>query len=380
MAVDFTWEIKTRIHFGTNIYEDALQKERKLTKGSMLIVTTGHTLKENGTIARIEDILRQNGTKNVATYIGHGANPEITEAEAAGKIAREINAQAVLGIGGGSAMDLAKAAAIAAVSDVPLRDYLTKGIDAPEDTLPIIAMPTTAGTGSELSKGAIMSDTELGIKGGIRGEHVAPRVAIVDAALTWTMPERLTMETGFDAFAHAAESYMSLKANPMSEMLSIKVIQLIGENLPKLKQDLDNHDARERMSCASMMMGMNLYNVGNCLPHRMQYPIGALTHTSHAAGLAALYQAWIGEEYKICSERVNDIYEALGIGKPQSADDAREKMKAWLKTLGIANTLEDLGVKADEIDGLVSKVTGNIASDRLARQDGIIKRIYEESQ
>ena len=77
---------------------------------------------------------------------------------------------------------------------------------------------------------------------------------------------------------------------------------------------------------------------------------------------------------------MNDIYEALGIGKPQSADDAREKMKAWLKTLGIANTLEDLGVKADEIDGLVSKVTGNIASDRLARQDGIIKRIYEESQ
>lgn len=167
----------------------------------------------------------------------------------------------------------------------------------------------------------------------------------VYAVLTWSMPEKLTMETGFDALAHAIESYLSRKANLHSEQLSLQAIRLIGANLPKLKQDLSDREAREKMSYASMLMGMNLYNVGNCLPHRMQYPIGAATGTSHAMGLAALYPAWIKAEYKVYQGKVMDVFRCLLNRTPRSAQEAEELMANFLMELGLCVSLEELGVK-----------------------------------
>lgn len=374
----FTWEVPTRIHFGTGIYRQALSEEKAMLAGKcVLLVTTGHTLLDNGTAADVESALRQNGCENVVSYVGHGANPEIKEAEEAGQLAKTKGVDLVLGLGGGSAMDLAKAAAVAAVSPHSLREHLTSGIPAPPETLPIIAMPATAGTGSELSKGAIMSDGEMGVKGGIRGRYLTPCVAIVDARFTWSMPAKLTMETGFDAFAHAAESYLSLKANPLSMGLSLQAIRLIGANLSRLLRNIDDDAARENMSYASLTMGMNLYNVGNCLPHRLQYPIGAATHTSHAAGLAALYPAWIKAEYRVCPEKVRDIFQALGLAVPDSAETAAQGFQRWLHTLGIDYTLQSLGVQEQDLTALAEAVTGNLLSDSLGSEAGAAKRLYQ---
>lgn len=378
--MNFTWEVPTRIHFGTNICAEALAKEKDSIQGrNVLLVYTGHTLKDNGTLDKVEKMLMENGATSVLTYCGHGANPEVSEAEEAGKLIRENDINLLVGLGGGSAIDLTKGAAVAAVSDISLSEYLVKGIPAPEKVLPIIALPTTAGTGSELSKGAILSDKSLTLKGGVRGKSLAPKVAIVDAAFTWSMPKHLTMETGFDALAHAIESYLSKRANLHSENLSLQAIRLIGENLPKLNQNLDDHEAREKVSYACMLMGMNLYNVGNCLPHRMQYPIGALTGTSHATGLAALYPAWIGEEYKVVPHKVKNIFKNM-VGKiPHAPIEAREIMVCFLTKLGIYNTLNDLGISKQEVSRLVDKISGNISVDPIGTQKNICGRIYQES-
>ncbi|SHK69850.1 alcohol dehydrogenase [Selenomonas ruminantium] len=378
--MNFTWEVPTRIHFGTNICAEALSKEKEiLFNRRALLVFTGHTLQDNGTLDKVKGLLEENGCAMVTTYGGHGSNPEICEAEEAGRIVRENKLNLIVGFGGGSAIDLAKGAAVAAASDISLSDYLVKGIPAPENLLPIIAMPTTAGTGSELSKGAILSDKNLAIKSGIRGKSQAPKVAIVDAAFTWSMPKQLTMETGFDALAHAIESYISLKANRHSENLSLQAIKIIGENLRKLNENLDDHEAREKMSYASMLMGMNLYNVGNCLPHRMQYPIGALTGTSHAAGLAALYPSWMKEEYKVCSEKIIRLFELLELNKPKDANDVKKIIKDFIMRIQIYEPLSGMGVETKDIGLMIQKIKGDLSSDAIAVKTDITEYIYLES-
>ena len=131
------------------------------------------------------------------------------------------------------------------------------------------------------------------------------------------------METGFDVLAHGAESYLAVKANPFSEMLSEKAIRIAGECLPILWNQPAHPEAREKMCFASMLMGMNLANVGTCLPHRMQYPVGAATDTSHAAGLLALYPAWIRYEYDVNQEKVRDIVQWLTGNRPQDGQQAQ---------------------------------------------------------
>lgn len=376
----FTWEIPTRIHFGTGICAEALAKEKEtLNCRNALLVYTGHTLRDNGSLDKLKSLLEQNGCNRVMLYCGHGANPKVSEAEEAGRLITENNIDLIIGFGGGSAIDLAKGAAVAAASHTRLSDYLVKGLPAPEKVLPIIAIPTTAGTGSELSKGAILSDEKLKIKGGIRGKSLAPKIAIVDAAFTHSMPKKLTMETGFDALAHAIESYLSKKANLHSENLSLQAIRLIGENLPQLHANLDDHEAREKMSYASMLMGMNLYNVGNCLPHRMQYPIGAATGTSHAAGLAALYPVWIREEYKAVPDKVIDIFRALVNRVPRNLSEAEELLVNFLAEQELYITLTELGIEEQQISTMAKEIRGDISADYVGGEAGICERIYRRS-
>jgi len=159
----------------------------------------------------------------------------------------------------------------------------------PGKVLPLVAIPTTAGTGSELSKAAIITDESRKIKKGIRGAALYPKVAIVDSVFTESVPYNITMETGFDVLAHGLESYISKSASPYTEMQSEQALRIVGTYLPALAENLQDREAREKMSFASMIMGINLGHASTCLPHRMQYHLGAHTDTSHGAGLEALF-------------------------------------------------------------------------------------------
>lgn len=361
----------SKTYFGSGCAEEAVKREKHVFGDRSLLITTGGALNRLGFVDEIIGWL----DAEVVCYDKVTANPDVAEIREAVRLGKEHGVSSVIGFGGGSAIDAAKAAAVGIASDIDVEDYLLKDITPPESTLPIIAIPTTSGTGAELSRGAILSSREKKIKSGIRGDKVAPAVAIVDPTYTFSLPMNVTMETGFDVFAHAAESYCAEKANPFSEMLSEKAIKIVGEALPRLRDHLNDTEAREWMSFASHIMGYNVRDVGNCLPHRLQYPIGVETETSHGAGLAALYPAWMKHEQGVKEERVNRILDWLGCEK---AEDAGERIKKWLDNLKISRTITDLG-NAMTAEELAGKVTGNLKNDKLADEEGIVVRLYQES-
>ena len=344
-----------------------------------MLVTTGRSLVKYGYLDELLNILKELLDEKVFVFEKISANPQLEEVKHAIKFGKEKSIQCVIGFGGGSSIDAAKAIAVGIAASDDIENYLLNGKEPDEKTLPIIAIPTTAGTGSELSKGAIISSKIHQIKAGIRGKNILPKVAIVDDVFTWTVPLRITMETGFDVLAHAIESFVAVKANCFSEMLSEKAIRIVGENLPLLYNNINNHDARKQMCFASMIMGMNLANVGTCLPHRMQYAIGAYTDTSHGAGLLAIYPKWIRYEYQVNSEKINKVLYWLGGIQADTSEQAEELMVSFFKKMDISYSLSDLNIHGDMIERLMEKVTGNLANDKLASKHNIVKSIFTDT-
>lgn len=370
----------TKIYFGRNQCQQALEKEKALWQGNLMVVSTGRSLYRLGYLGRLLDWLQVlRGGRKPIVFDSISANPRLEEIQRGVALGRSENVDVVLGFGGGSAMDAAKAIAAGLGTEEPVERLLLEGIAPTADTPPIVAIPTTAGTGSELSKGAIISDLHRGIKTGIRGEHICPALAIVDPSFTDQIPRQTTMETGFDVLAHATESLVSRKATPFSRMLSREAIRIVGKALPQLAGNLGNTEARDQMSYASTLMGINLGNVGTALPHRLQYPIGAHTDTSHGAGLMALYPAWLAHEYEYAGGLLEQAMMDL-TGQPchgqQEVSSAFERFMARLK---VRKSLRELGIAPDDAAKLAQEVTGNIANDSAAAEAGIIEKIYAES-
>lgn len=378
--LEFKFQLPTKVYFGENIVTEVLEQNREMLFKKAMIVTSGRSLIAHGYLKELQSILiGLLGKENLVIFDEISSNPKIEEIKRAVHIGRMQEVDVVLGFGGGSAIDAAKAVAVGIPAKEDLEEYLLKGKEPSNCTLPIIAIPTTAGTGSELSKAAIISSSQHQIKTGIRGKCILPQLAIIDVVYTWTVPLKTTMETGFDVLAHAIESYVAVKANMFSEMLSETAIQIVGENLIRLKKNLSDHEARKKMCYASMLMGINLANVGTCLPHRMQYAIGAVTDTSHAAGLLALYPGWIEQEYKVNERKIKKVMSLLGISEPKSPIQARRYFMDFLLEIDSLYNLEDLGIQKKILDVLPIKVTGDLSNDLLGTRIDILKQLFREA-
>lgn len=371
----------THIYFGAGVCVSALQQERDLLKKRIMLVTTGRSLYRLGYVKDLcSEIEKISGRTDIVIYDSISSNPKLDEVEQGILVGKEMGAEVIIAFGGGSAMDAGKAIAVGIATDIPVENFLLHGETPGAATLPIIAIPTTAGTGSELSRGAIITSTKNCIKTGIRGKYILPKVAIVDSNYTLQVPLKITLETAFDVFAHAVESYISNKATIFSEMFSLEAIRIIMEALPVLKIDLQNSEARAKMCYASMLMGWNLSQVGTALPHRLQYPIGARTDTSHAAGLLALYPAWLEEVYPYGQDKLDKVASMINRGNISNQNIPGIKvLMDFIESLGIRQNLLELGIEKDEIKLLANEVTGNIYNDPCAQKAGVIEQIYCKS-
>ena len=373
-------EIPTKIYFGGGIAFQALAEEKDFLSGNVLIVTTGRSLNRLGYVEKLKKELQNlPNVKSVAIYDQISANPQLQEITKAAEKGKENRTDIVVGFGGGSAIDAAKAVAAVIGTGNSVETLFYQHIEPDERTLPVVAIPTTAGTGSELSKAAILSDYEKHKKGGVRGKSLYPKLAIVDSVFTETVPLHITMETGFDVLAHAIESYVSKAASPFTKILSEQVISAAGKALMELEEDIQNKEAREKMSYASMIMGINLGNASTAMPHRLQYPLGAYTKTNHGSGLAAIYPAWIYYEYTVNSETIRKVLERLTGKEPANAEQASGLMKDLLKQLLLPVSIRELGVKENMLSILAEDVSGNLANDPLAETENIIYKIYERA-
>ncbi len=342
----------------------------------VLVVTGAESARRFGHLERLEAALA--GLESVSVSANISPNPRLTEVEAAAAVGLEAGVDCVIGLGGGSAMDAAKGVAVALGNGGSVTDLFRSGTEAPEETLPVVCVPTTAGTGSETSKGAILSDEERGVKGGLRGEALLPRLALVDPELTYSVPMRVTLETGFDVLTHAIETWTSRRAGPIVELFSRHAIAAVHRWLPCLKSDLNDREARREMSYACLLMGFNLANSSTCLPHRMQYPVGAATDTSHPAGLAALYPAWCENTHAAAAPVFDYVGSVLGTADTAAAA-VPKLMAAFLEDLGIRWTLKDLGIEGSQLEELAGAVSGNLEADPGPTQPEDLMRLYERS-
>jgi alcohol dehydrogenase class IV len=314
----------------------------------------------------------------VEVFSGGEPEPSLRAADAAIAKARAFKPDAVLGLGGGSNMDLAKITAVVLDHGGRPRDYV--GDDRiPGPVVPLLCLPTTAGTGSEVSAAAVLTDTENQIKVGILSNYLRPRVAVVDPLLTVSCPRQVTADSGIDALTHAIEAYTAVDnavyplpagersvyqgRHPMGDLLAEKAISLIGANLRQAVSCGDDLNAREGMALAATLAGLTFSNVGVALVHAMEYPVGGATHCSHGAGNGLLLPFVMRFNLPARRREFAAIARLLGADvtgrdETQAAEQAITAVERLRKDIGIPDRLRELGVKEEQLRPFAEKAFG----------------------
>jgi len=278
----------------------------------------------------------------------------------------------IIGIGGGSVLDACKALSVC-FGDASISDLFYNKSPMPQESIHMIAIPTTAGTGAELSFGAIIYDDVHHVKGGIRGEVIQPNAVFIDVALYKTAPPKLLAEVGFDCLTHAVETYLSVKSDLLTRYQSTAAIRTVFEFLPSAVDG--DIEALRRIAVSSALMGINLAYSSTCLPHRIQYVIGPLTDTSHAQGLIALYTGWL----KLISEDKNksgliDLEKDMNVSY-----DIIDRIYKLKEELYIDYTISTLGVTEDQIEDIALNVKGSVQNDPCYVDNNTIIKVLKQS-
>jgi alcohol dehydrogenase class IV len=284
------------------------------------LVVSDPFMRSSGLLDRLTGLLDKAG-------IGWGAfadtvpDPTTTVIEAGTAILKEGGFDGLVALGGGSPIDTAKAMAILAANGGKLRDYKVPN-PIPKDGVPLIAIPTTAGTGSEVTRFTVVTDVETDEKMLIAGPGIAPLAAIVDFELTLTAPLRLTADTGIDALTHAIEAYVSRKANPFSDGMALAAMRLIAKNLRVVCAEPQNRAAREAMMLGATQAGMAFSNASVALVHGMSRPIGAFFHVPHGLSNAMLLPEITAFSAPAALARYADCARAMGLASVEEGDQA----------------------------------------------------------
>ena len=330
-------------------------------------VVTDERLAAAGLVERVVCPLTEAGV-SVDVFRGGEPEPAVATAVEAATSATSFEPDCIVGLGGGSNMDLAKIVAVLLKHGGEPARYF--GFDnVPGAVLPLICVPTTAGTGSEVSHAAVLTDTANRIKVSTLSQFLRPALAVVDPAMTDGCPRQVTADSGIDALTHAIEAYTAIDFDrldapdgapvayegryPLGECLAEKAISLIGQHLVAAVQDGTNHAARDGMALAATTAGLAFSNCAVALVHALEYPLGGAVHVSHGAGNGLLLPYVMRYNLPVRREALARIAELLG-EKPiaEKAIEAVERIRA---EIGIAPRLRELGVKREQLPGFAEK-------------------------
>mgnify|MGYP005839711117 CR=1 FL=1 len=335
-----------------NSLPDYLKETRKI-----VIVTGKKSAKNTGLINRLNRILNSSSVEEVK-FIPVGSNPTISEVEFIAESARKIRADLIIGIGGGSAMDAAKAGAIVGAGCSDFKSLIGKKIFNPPP-LPSILIPTTAGTGSEVNQYAIITDEGLNDKLNLNGANSYPMAAILDPELSVSMPEEITIDTGLDAFCHAVEGYIARRSVPISDTLAAPVFELVNEALPVAVREGNNLEARGKMLYAASLAGMVISHTGTTMVHAMGYPLTLRYGVSHGRANAAIIAHGLRFNYEHSPARISRIYEIFGGSKSANGNEA---ILNFIHSLGVKTRLRDYSVERDYLAEYAKYVIGRSAT------------------
>ncbi len=341
----------TNIHFGVNSINNLgdIVHQAGGTK-ALLVVDPG--LKNAGMIEKITAPL-QAASIPFDIYDKVDPEPGLKLADAGTKLANKKGADCVIGVGGGSALDIAKAISILITNGGKAEDYLGLG-KIKKQGVPKIMVPTTAGTGAEVTFTAVFINEKTQSKGGMNGDPLYPDAAVLDPALTVSLPPSVTAATGIDAFTHALEAYVSTQSHTISDMYALEAIDLISQNLPKAYANGDDLYARSAMLMGSLLGGKALATAGVGLVHAMAYPLGGMFSTPHGLANAVLLPYVVEyniignpEKYAIVAEVMG--YDTEGMSAREAALMAVEAIHLLNADVGIPHTLTELGISDKNI-------------------------------
>lgn len=347
---------------GTNVLGEAAPLLKKM--GNKAFIVTGRHVAVSDMMKQLTALLDENGIGCVI-FDGITGEPTDTMIENGVEMLKSSGCDFIIGIGGGSPLDSAKAIAAMAVNEGSIADYNGKEITG--EILPLAAIPTTAGTGSEATKFTVITDSEKGIKMLLKGDVLVPKLAIVDSSFTVGAPKSVTSATGLDALTHAVEAYTSRKAFSMTDTLAVSAVKRIMKYLPIAYKEPDNSLAREQMSIAALEAGICINNSSVTIVHGMSRPIGALFHVPHGMSNAMLLKECLSFAVSGAYEKFANLGRETGVASNSDSDEtAAEKFIDSLQNICDVceiPTLEQYGIDRDEYYSKISKMaTDAVAS------------------
>ncbi|MFP5105648.1 iron-containing alcohol dehydrogenase [Neobacillus sp. C211] len=371
----------TQIMFGLGV-TDQLRKIIDEQNFKNVLIITDKGLVKTGLI---NQITRQLDNINYSIYDQTQPNPTVTNCNDAVKLLHEIDADAVIAMGGGSSIDVAKAVCLLATNGGSIVEY--EGIDTCDnELLPLIAIPTTAGTASEVTTFTVITDEVRQYKLTVGGIKLAPKWALVDPLVTLTLPKHITASTGLDALVHAIESYTSKMANSITKALAREAIRKISENLRQAVYNGDNIVARENMLMGSLLAGLAFNNtrLGNC--HALSHPVSAIYGVAHGIANSILIPHIMEFNSLAVPELFSDIADDMGenlegLTLMERAEAAVNAVKKLSKDIGIPTTFAEFQIDESQIDRMVKDalLSGNIAvNPRTTTYEDVIE-LYRKS-
>ena len=348
------------------------------------LIVTDNMLTKLGMAGDVQKALEE---RNIFSVIYDGTQPNpTTENVAAGlKLLKENNCDSVISLGGGSPHDCAKGIALVAANGGDIRDY--EGVDrSAKPQLPMIAINTTAGTASEMTRFCIITDEARHIKMAIVDKHVTPLLSVNDSSLMIGMPKSLTAATGMDALTHAIEAYVSIAATPITDACALKAVTMIAENLPLAVEDGSNAKAREAMAYAQFLAGMAFNNASLGYVHAMAHQLGGFYNLPHGVCNAILLP--YVERFNLIGNlnRFQDIAIAMGenvdgLSAQEAAQKAIDAIKTLSREIGIPSSLKELGVKPEDFKEMAEnakKDVCQVTNPRKATLEQVIE-IYRQA-
>ncbi len=373
MRETFTFHSAVQLLFGRNAVRQVGDIASRL-RAKRAFVVTDKILVKAGICDKVRESLTKAGLA-IEVFDGGEPEPSIGMVLRGLEAAKAFRPDVLVGLGGGSNMDAAKLAAIALGHGGDPRDYVGEE-KVPGPVMPLLCVPTTAGTGSEVSAAAVFTDTDKQLKVSCLSNYLRPAAAVVDPLLTVSCPSKVTADSGIDALTHAIEGYTAVDnsayplpdgersvyqgKNPFADMCAEKTFKLVGKYLRRAVRDGNDLEARDGMALAATMAGLAFSNSGVALVHAMEYPVGAAVHCSHGQGNGILLPYVMRynssarqEEFGYIAELLGD--DTTGESEAGAADAAIRAVESLRKDIGIPNRLREIGVKEEMIPAFAEK-------------------------
>lgn len=387
--MQFDMYVPTRLLFGYGKL-NTLHEQPLPGKKALIVISNGKSTRANGYLARTEKELEAAGIVGVV-FDGVEPNPTVSNVEAGARAARECHCDFLVALGGGSVMDCAKGIALMAVNDGVLWDYVSvgsgRGLPVPNTPLPIVAITTTAGTGSEMDGAGVITKEDSFEKAFIMHPGLFPKLSIVDPELMQTVPSKFTAYQGFDALFHSVEGFIAKGANPMSDMYALCAIENIARHLPQAVNNGSDLEARSHVAFGNSLSGVVMNLTLLTSEHGMEHALSAYhPNLPHGAGLIMISNAYY--DYFIrnhgCDERFIRLAKAMGMPEAAAPEDFLVALKNLQQACGVADLrMSDFGITPDECGKFARnarEVMGVMfTSDRVPMSNSDVERIYRDS-